>query len=285
MKTLLLIDGSYYVYRSFFATPNLTNQQGEPTGAIYGFVKAVTRALRHVQPTHAAVVWDGIPKRRQALCASYKAHRSDKPEELTAQFPIIREIVPMMGMKNLRDEDQESDDLMASYASAVTDAMTLGFDESEWRVYLATADKDLLQCVSESVSIYSTAKADRGDAEFALLGANEVIDKWGVRPDQLGDVLALMGDESDNIEGVAGIGIKTAARLIRTRGSLESLLQSGDDTKGLQSQADRVRCNREMIRLDDDLMLPAPLESLALQPLGEEFFSAMAKCDIDAAKL
>ncbi len=283
MNTLLLIDGSYYVYRSYHAMPNLCNQRGEPTGAIYGFVKAVVRMLRHVQPTHAAVIWDGVPKRRQALQSTYKEHRSERAEEMSAQWPVIEKIVPMMGMKNLRVEDAESDDVMASYSVRAWKQQVLS--GLQWETILATADKDLLQCVNESTFIYSTAKQDRGDFEFALVGNLEVLSKWGVKPNQLGDVLAIMGDESDNIKGVHGIGIKTAAKLIKTHGNLEALLASGDDTKGLQSHAQRIRENRQMIQLEEDTVLPAPLEDLILGERTEDFAAAMIACDIDIEKL
>lgn len=283
MNRLLLIDGSYYVYRSFFAMPNLCNQRGEPTGAIYGFVKSVIRMLRHIQPTHAAVIWDGNPKRRQEMQADYKQQRSERCEEMSAQWPVIEKIVPMMGLRQLRVENAESDDVMASYARTIYAGEDCG---TEWECILATADKDLLACVGDTTRIYSTSKSDREfNDEFALLDACDVNAKWGVDPEQFGDMLALMGDESDNIKGVAGIGPKTAARLIRTHKTLDGIFASGDNTKGLQAEKERILQNREMIRLDDDLELPAPLEDLRIGEITPEFCDAMIACDIDVDKL
>lgn len=279
MNRLLLIDGSYYVYRSFFAHPTLCNQRGEPTGAIYGFVKAVARMLRHVQPTHAAVIWDGIPKRRQAIQPGYKQHREGRCEDMTAQWSVIERIVPMMGMQGLRDPDAESDDLMASYAGYVSWNPEIQNDGG--RTILATADKDLYACVNESTLIYSTSKADRADKEFALIDEAAVIAKWGVKPSQFSDLLALMGDDSDGIIGLKGVGPKIAAKWIKRYDNAIRAI----NCECQPADAEMVLRNLQMTKLDTDLALPAPLESLALHPFAPEFRGAMEACDINVEAL
>lgn len=162
---LLLVDGPYYVYRSFFAIRNLTNSRGEPVNAIYGFVKTLRKMLKDLKPDLAVVLWDmGLPKRRTDLQPEYKATRAETPEEMRPQFPIIRDIVPLMGIASIGVPDTEADDLMASYAIA---ALARGDD-----VVLATNDKDLYQLVNPKCVVYSTNKTDLAVPEdgFALLG-------------------------------------------------------------------------------------------------------------------
>ncbi len=277
---LLLVDGPYYVYRSFFAIRNLTNTRGEPVNAIYGFVKTLRKMLKDVKPDIAAVLWDmGLPKRRTELQPDYKATRAEMPEDMRPQWDIIRGIVPLMGIASIGVPDTEADDLMATYTVA---AQKRGDD-----VVLATNDKDLLQLVNGTCLVYSTIKSDfaaPGD-EFALLGGDKVREKWGVEPGRVGDVLALIGDTVDNIPGIDGIGPKTAAALINEHGSLDALLANLDAIKSertrakLREGAARVRENREMVRLDDDLPLPVPLGDLQIQPRWVELVAALERCD------
>ena len=224
---LLLIDGHYYVYRSFFAIRELSNSRGEPTNAIYGFVKTVRRMVKDLAPDLGAVVWDmGMPQRRVALQPAYKQQRAEMPDLMRPQLTFIQNLVPMLGFASLWLPDTEADDLMGSYAVA---ARARG-DE----VVLATNDKDLFQLVNGKVKVYSTNKADLAapsDA-FALLGAEAVRKKWGVEPRQIGDVLALIGDSVDNIPGVDGLGPKGAATLL-------------DRARFARCAARRSRCRQE----------------------------------------
>jgi DNA polymerase-1 len=277
---LLLVDGPYYVYRSFFAIQKLTNSRGVPVNAIYGFVKTIRKMLKDVKPDLAAVLWDqGLPKRRTELQPDYKSTRAEQPEEMRPQFPIIRDIVPLMGLASIGVPDTEADDLMASYATA---ALARG-DE----VVLATNDKDLYQLVNAKCLVYSTNKTDFADAKdgFALLGDEKVQQKWGVPPLRIGDVLAIIGDTVDNIPGIAGLGPKTAATLINEAGSLDALLANLDAVKSertrekLREGMARLRENREMVRLDDDLPLPTPLAELQITPRWPELIAALEKCD------
>jgi 5'-3' exonuclease len=273
---LLLVDGPYYVYRSFFAIQKLTNARGEPTNAIFGFVKTIRKMLKDLKPDGAAVLWDqGLPKRRTELQPDYKATRAEMPEDMRPQIGRIREIVPLLGLASVGVPDTEADDLMASYTRA---ARARG-DE----VILATNDKDLFQLVDGRTRIYSTNKSDFADPKdaFALLGEDKVREKWGVPPERIGDVLALIGDTVDNIPGIDGLGPKTGATLINEHGSLDALLANLDAVKSermrekLRVAADRVRENREMVRLDDDLPLPVALDELGIKPRYPELIAAL----------
>ncbi len=277
---LLLIDGHYYVYRSFFAIRDLKNKRGEPTNAIYGFIKTVRRMVKDLQPDLGAVIWDmGIPKRRTELQPAYKQQRAEMPDDMRPQLTFIQNVVPLLGFASLGLPDTEADDLMASYAIA---ARARG-DE----VVLATNDKDLFQLVDDGVRVYSTNKADLAapsDA-FALLGAEAVRKKWGVEPAQISDVLSLIGDTVDNIPGVNGLGPKGAATLLAAHGSLSAVLADLDAVKNeklrekLRAAREQIEQNREMVRLDLDLPLPRPLDELQIQPRYHALIGELEKCD------
>ena len=278
---LLLIDGHYYVYRSFFAIRELSNSRGEPTNAIYGFIKTVRKMVKDLSPDLAAVVWDmGLPKRRTEMQPGYKQQRVEMPDLMKPQLRCIQdEIVPLLGFPGVGLEDTEADDLMASYTCA---ARRRG-DE----VVLATNDKDLFQLVDEKVKVYSTNKTDLAAPkdQYALLGAEAVRRKWNVEPDQIGDVLALIGDSVDNIPGVSGLGPKNAAGLIQEFGTVEKLLEGIDRVKKdglrekLKASRDQIAQNREMVRLDTDLPLPLPLEELVVRPRLTELVSVLERCE------
>src|SRR6516225_10364515 len=202
---LLLIDGHYYVYPSFFAIPNLSNSKGELTNAIFGFTKTLRLMLKHLQPALGAVFWDeGMPQKRVKLQPAYKETRKEMPKAMIPQLEFIQKLTPLLGFKNISLPNTEADDLMGCYAMAA--CKRLGME-----VVLATNDKDLYQLVGPCVKVYTTAKADLASPKdaFALLGEDEVTRKWGVPPALIGDVLAISGDSVDNIPGV-GIGRKTA---------------------------------------------------------------------------
>src|SRR6202790_5326299 len=228
---LLLIDGHYYVYRSFFAIPNLSNSRGEPTNAIFGFTKTLRLMLKHLQPDLGAVFWDeGLPQKRVELQPAYKETRKEMPLPMVPQLDFIQKLTPKLGFKNISLPNTEADDLMGCYAMAAC-------KRGGMEVVVATNDKDLYQLVGPCVKIYSTAKADLATPKdaFALLGEAEVTAKWDVRPNLIGDVLALSGDSVDNIPG-AGFGRKTAAALVREYGSLEKLLANIDKVKSPRSR-------------------------------------------------
>jgi 5'-3' exonuclease len=278
---LLLIDGHYYVYRSFFAIPNLSNSRGEPTNAIFGFTKTLRLMLKHLQPELGAVVWDeGLPQRRVELQPAYKETRKEMPTPMIAQLEFIQEtLTPCLGFKNISLPNTEADDLMGCYAIAACKLRGM-------EVVLATNDKDLYQLVGPCVKVYTTAKADLASPKdaFALLGADQVTAKWDVSPNLIGDVLALAGDSVDNIPGV-GLGRKTAAALIREHGSLEALLANLDKVKNLRTREklaiarDQILQNRKMVDLDCDLELPVAIDDLRIEPDYPKLIAALEKCE------
>src|SRR5438445_5500841 len=260
---LLLIDGHYYVYRSFFAIQNLSNSRGEPTNAIFGFTKTVRRMLKDLQPELGAVVWDeGLPQKRMELQPAYKETRKEMPTSMIPQLDFIQKLTPLLGFRSISLANTEADDLMGCYAFA---ARKQGVE-----VVLATNDKDLFQLVGPYVKVYTTAKADLASPkkQFALLGEPEVTTKWDVPPKLIGDVLALTGDSVDNIPGI-GLGRKTAAALIREHNGLESLLANISKVKNQRTREkvangrEQALQNRKMVDLDCRLELPAPIDQLS----------------------
>jgi len=276
---LLLIDGHYYVYRSFFAIPNLSNSKGEPTNAIFGFTKTLRLMLKHLQPELGAVFWDeGMPERRVKLQPAYKETRKEMPLPMVPQLDYIRKLTPLLGFKNVSLPDTEADDLMGCYAVA---ACQRNID-----IVLATNDKDLYQLVGPGVKVYTTAKADLASPKdaFALLGEAEVTKKWEVPPKLIGDVLALSGDSVDNIPGI-GLGRKTAAALVREFGGLERLLAKIDNVKNARTREkllnarEQIAQNRKMVELDCEMELPVPIDQLPIQPDYPALIAAMEKCE------
>jgi DNA polymerase-1 len=276
---LLLVDGHYYVYRSFFAIQNLSNSRGEPTNAIFGFTKTLRLMLKHLQPEFGAVFWDeGLPQRRVQLQPAYKETRKEMPQPMVPQLDFIQKLTPLLGFKNISLPDTEADDLMGCYAIAA--------NKRDWEVVLATNDKDLFQLVNSKVKIYTTAKADLVSPKdaFALLGEAEVLAKWEVPPEQIGDVLAIAGDAVDNIRGV-GIGRKAAAALIREHGGLDALLANLDRVKSVRSREklaaarDQILQNRKMVELECSIELPLGLEELRIAPDYPALIDALEKCE------
>lgn len=277
---LLLIDGHYYVYRSFFAIPNLSNSRGEPTNAIFGFTKTLRLMLKHLQPELGAVIWDeGVPQRRMELQPAYKETRKEMPRPMIPQLEFIQKLTPMLGFRNISVPDTEADDLMGCYAIAACERPGM-------EVVLATNDKDLYQLVGPCVRVYSTAKADLVSPKdaFALLGEDQVTAKWEVPPKLIGDVLALTGDSVDNIPGI-GFGRKTAAALIREFGGLDLLLKNLDKVKSasarekLAKSREQILQNRKMVELDCQLELPVSMDQLRIAPDYAHLIQELERCE------
>lgn len=278
---LLLIDGHYYVYRSFFALPALNNSRGEPTNATLGFAKTVRRMLKDLQPEMGAVFWDeGLPQRRVELQPAYKETRKEMPMPMIPQLQFIRnELTGLMGFKNISLPNTEADDLMGCYAIA---AKRAGHE-----VILATNDKDLFQLVNDKVKVYTTAKADLASPKdtYALLGEQEVIAKWDVPPPMIGDVLAIAGDSIDNIPG-AGVGRKAAAALLNEHGRLETLLNNLDKVKSARTREkliaarEQILQNRKMVALDCDTVLPVGIDELRIKPNYPELIAALERVEL-----
>ncbi len=277
---LLLIDGHYYVYRSFFAIPNLSNSRGEPTNAIFGFTKTLRLMLKHLRPELGAVVWDeGVPQKRVELQPTYKETRKEMPKPMIPQLEFIQKLTPLLGFRSISLPDTEADDLMGCYAIAACERLGV-------EVVLATNDKDLYQLVGPCVKVYTTAKADLASPKdaFALLGEDEVTAKWEVPPRLIGDVLALTGDSVDNIPGI-GLGRRTAATLIREFGGLEPLLNNADKAKSartrekLANAREQILQNRKMVDLDCGIELPVPIDQLRIEPDYPALIAALESCE------
>ncbi len=255
---LLLIDGHYYLYRSFHAIQHLRNSSNQPTNALYGVTKAIRRMLQELQPDLAAFVMDGgMPQERLDLQPDYKANRAETPDDLRRQFEETPALVNALGLQVVMMENEEADDVMASYTRQA------GNDE----VILATNDKDLMQLVNERVRIYQPQKQ-----MFELWGPAEVEAKWGVPPEKIGEILALIGDNADNIPGVPGVGPKTATAWIKEFGSLTNLMTRISEIKSerlresLRANLAQVERNRTMVRLRTLAPLPVPLPKLLIRP-------------------
>jgi len=278
--TLLLIDGHYYVYRSYHAIQSLTNSRGEPTNAIFGFVKTIRKMLKDLRPDLAAIFWDeGLPAKRVELQPAYKQQREAMPERMIPQLDFIREFCAPMGLISIAEPDTEADDLMACYAMAAKN--------HQIQTILATNDKDLFQLVNSSIKVYSTNKTDLKNPKdpHALLGVTEVTWKWGVSPERIGEVLALTGDHVDNIPGIDGIGQKTAANLINEFGTIDRIFESLDRIPNVKLRdklavnRDRIEKNRRMVRLELDHELPVALTDLKIRPDYPAYLAGLKKCE------
>ena len=244
-KTLLIVDGHSYAYRAFFAIPKLTNARGEPTNAVFGFLKMLRKMADDFQPTHWAVAWDaGLPEERLKLLETYKAQRKPMPDDLRAQLPAIREVLDALRVASLEQPGFEADDIIASVCRQAGDA----------RVLIATSDKDLMQLVNDRVA--GVRLLPKGNV---LVDRDGVRERYGVPPERMLDLLCLTGDNSDNIPGVPGVGEKTAAQLLAQFGGAEAVLaRSGEiaNTKlraAVEQSADRVRQNRVLMTLNATL--------------------------------
>ncbi len=267
-EKLLLIDASSSIFRAFYALPALSNRDGVPTNATLGFLNMLQKSLRESAPDYVAVVWDAPgPKRRTEMYAEYKANRDATPEDLRAQIPWIRRLVDAYGLATYEQEGEEADDVIATLA---VQAAAAGIE-----VEIGSTDKDLMQLVGERVTLVDTMK----DRRF---GPEEVTERFGVPPAKVLDLRALVGDSSDNIPGVKGIGEKGAAKLIEEFGSLDALLERVAEVKqkrpreALEAHADDARLSRELSRLRTDLAIELDREALKVSEpdaaaLGELF--------------
>jgi DNA polymerase-1 len=244
-QRLLLLDASSTIYRAFFALPALSNRAGVPTNATLGFVNTLQKLLRERKPDYVAVVWDAPgPKRRKALYADYKATREATPEDLGAQIPYIRRIVAAYRLASLEEPGEEADDVIAALA---LQAAAQGIE-----VEIASTDKDLMQLASEHIALLDAVKDRR-------YGPAEVEARFGVPPQKLLDLRALVGDSSDNIPGVKGIGEKGAAQLMAEYGSLDAILEHAGEVKqkrareALLAGRELALLSRELSRLRTDL--------------------------------
>ncbi len=251
---LILIDGSNWLFRAYHALPPLTAPDGTPTGAVHGMGNMLRRLIKDYAPQQLAVVFDPPGKTfREDIYPEYKANRGATPEDLVIQFPLVLELCEAMGLRVLQISGVEADDVIGTLA---TRAAARGEP-----VLIVSGDKDLAQLVTEQVHILDTMKNRRMDPAG-------VVEKFGVAPERIIDYLALMGDASDNIPGVPGVGEKTAAKLLREHGTLEGVIAAAADIKGrlgenLRASLDTIPLARDLATIRVELDLPVGLDDLA----------------------
>ena len=251
---VVLVDASGFIFRAFHAIQILTRPDGTPVNAVYGFITMLMKLLDDMQPDHIAIIFDSARKTfRNDIDPSYKANRTEPPDELVPQFALVREATEAFNLDCIELNGFEADDLIATYTK---EAINEGAE-----VTIVSSDKDLMQLVSDRVTMFDSFKNKR-------IGPEQVQEKFGVSPEKVVDVQSLAGDSSDNVPGVPGIGIKTAAQLIHEFGDLDTLLARSSEIKqnkrreNLIEHADKARLSRELVRLRDDVPLTIPLSQL-----------------------
>lgn len=252
---LFLVDGSGYIFRAYFALPqNLTNPAGQPVGAVLGFTNMMMKLLNDLKAPYIAVIFDAAKKNfRYDIYDDYKANREEAPADLIPQFPLFRKAAEAFGVPALEVEGYEADDLIAAYARIAR--------EQGRKVTIVGTDKDLMQLVNDDVRLFDPIKNK-------YLGADDVFEKFGVTPDKVVDVQALSGDSVDNVPGIPGIGIKTAAQLINDYGSLENLLDKAPEIKqpkrreALIENRAKAELSKKLVTLDAFAPVPLKLEDL-----------------------
>jgi DNA polymerase-1 len=261
---LLIIDGHAYAYRAFHAIHDLRSPSGQPTNAIYGFVKMLAKMQAALRPTHSAVVWDGgLSAERIAALPEYKAQRPEMPDDLKPQLDEIVSYLGAAGIASFCRKGVEADDYIACLARRAAD--------TGMEVVIASSDKDFMQLVSPPIGLLNP-----NDKSEEVWTDEQVRRRSGVEPSQIVDWLSLVGDNVDNIPGVPGVGPKTAAELLNKFGSVAGLYERLDEVKSeklrasLRASADAVRRNREMVRLRDDLPCEFSPEGLAGRPADNE---------------
>jgi DNA polymerase-1 len=264
MATLTLIDGSGFIFRAYHAIPHLSTTRGTPTNAVYGFTTMLLKALREHAPTHVALVFDaGRKSFRQEIDPQYKANRPEAPDDLAVQFPLVRDVARTLAVPIVEEPGVEADDVIGTLACRAR--------EQGWDVVVVTGDKDFAQLVDAKVSLYDPMAEASGRGGWTAPA--DVEKKLGVRPDQVVEYMAILGDKIDNVPGIPGIGEVTAGALVRHFGTVEEMLRRPDEIPGAVARggakvkekivagAERIRTNRRLVALKCDLVLPFAPES------------------------
>jgi DNA polymerase-1 len=256
---VFLIDGSGFIFRAYHALPPLTRADGTPTAAVLGFSNMLAKLLSETDADHIAVVFDAAGTTfRNRIYDAYKANRGAPPDDLVPQFALVREATDAFGVCRIEMRGFEADDLIATYARHAV--------ESGADVTIVSSDKDMMQLVNDRVMMLDPIRN-------RPIGEAEVREKFGVGPDKVVDVQALCGDSVDNVPGVPGIGVKTAAELINAYGDLDTLLAHSHEIKqpkrrqSLIENEAKARLSKELVKLDDAVPLPCPLADLRVKPL------------------
>ncbi len=261
-KHVYLVDGSGFIFRAFHGLPPMTRPDGTPVNAVYGFVTMLMKLLSETDADHIAVIFDAKRKTfRNDIYPQYKAHRPPPPDELIPQFPLIHKAVEAFNLPAIAMEGYEADDLIATYTRQ---ALALGAE-----VTVVSSDKDLMQLVGEHVIMYDAMKNRE-------INADGVVEKFGLGPEHVVDIQALAGDSSDNVPGVPGIGVKTAALSIGEYGDLDAVLARAGEIKQTKRRenliefADLARVSRELVRLKDDVPVEHGLDSFDVKKPDHE---------------
>lgn len=261
-QRLVLVDGYGFVFRAYHSMPPLTRPDGTPVGAVYGFTNMLYKLKQEMNADYIAVILDAGSKTfRNEIYSEYKANRPPAPEDLVPQFPIVREAAEALNLAVIEKQGYEADDIIATYATQA--------NEKGWQVTIVSSDKDLMQLVNDNVKMYDPMKSRE-------IGSEQVNEKFGVNPDKVLDVLSLIGDSSDNVPGVPGIGPKTAAELIGQFGTLDEILANADQIKqnkrreNLLEFADQARLSRELITLCETVPVEEKLEGLQQREIDAE---------------
>ena len=272
MPPLFLIDASGYIYRSYFAIRNMTNARGESTNALYGFIRSVNKLIKDFKPEYLVAVFDGPrnAEKRTAIYPEYKAHRSEMPQDLRYQIDWARTFCELAGIPMLFIEGAEADDVIGSISK---------WGSHHSQVYMCTSDKDMCQLVNERILILNTFK------ENQIINPTDVTRIHGVPPEKMVDLLAMVGDSSDNVPGLEGFGPKTAAELLAKFGTLDYILDHPEEIPGLKKQEtirkgrDIALLSRRLVTLDTEVAIPNQYQFYALRknhlPELKEFYASM----------
>ena len=254
---LFLIDTNFYCYKAYYAIKDLSNSKGQPTNAVYGVVRMLLKLIKDEKPDYIAACFD-LKERtfRHKKFEEYKAQRPPMPEGLVSQLPLIKEVILAYNIPIFELEGFEADDVIATLAGKAA--------SRNIEVYVVTQDKDLFQIVDKSIKVWTP--------EGIIYDEDAIMEKFGVEPERVVDVIALTGDVSDNIPGVPGIGEKTALTLLKKFGSLENLISSIDNVpkkdirENLSKYTDRLRQNKELITVSSDVPLEINWDELKFKP-------------------
>ena len=262
MKNLFLIDGSGFIFRAFYALPPLTNPEGTPINAVYGYCNMILNIFKKFKPEQIIVVFDTKRKTfRNDIYKDYKANRTEPPEELIPQFSIIREATDALQIPRVEMDGYEADDIIATYTKEA--------EKKGVTVTIVSSDKDLMQLVNKNTKMYDSMKNN-------FIGIKEVEEKFGVKPSKIIDVMALAGDRIDNIPGVSGIGIKTAAELINNFNNLENLLAKVNEIKQpkrkqvLIDEKENALISKKLVALKDNIDLKNKYNSNLFQGINQK---------------
>ena len=268
MSAIILVDGSSWLYRAFHALPRLTAPDGQPTGAILGMGNMLQKLLKEYEPEQIAVVFDPRGKTfRHELYQDYKANRPPVPPELSAQFEPLCELIDILGLPRLQIAGVEADDVIATLACRAV--------EQAREVLVVSGDKDLAQMVNDKVRLLDTMK-DK------LYDSAAIMEKYAVHPEQIVDWLALMGDTSDNVPGIPGVGAKTAAKWLASYQTLDGIVEHADEIKGkigdkLRAHLEQLPLSRELVTVKTTVELPVGLDELKRQDINHDGFEAFAR--------